>query len=75
MKAISVKVNTEIIDEYIEHVKDYNYYYAKRHESEKYLNKAMEQHQKMNQILWNLGLDVLFTLERLTGKSIPIPEL
>ena len=75
MKAISVKVNTEIIDEYIEHVKMYNYYYAKRHESEKYLNKAMEQHQKMNQILWNLGLGVLFTLERLTGKSIPISEL
>ena len=75
MKAISVKVNYEIIDEYIEHVKMYNYWYAKRHESEKYLKKAMEQHQKMNQILWNLGFNVLLTLERLTGKSIPIPGL
>ena len=75
MKAISVKVNYEIIDEYIEHVKMYNYWYAKRHESEKYLKKAMEHHQKMNQILWNLGFNVLLTLERLTGKSIPISEL
>ena len=75
MKAISVKVNYENIDEYIEHVKMYNYWYAKRHESEKYLKKAMEQHQKMNQILWNLGFNVLLTLERLTGKSIPIPGL
>lgn len=75
MKVISVKVNTEIIDEYIEHVKCYHYFHAKRHESEKCLNKAMEHSQKMNQIHWNLGLNVLFTLERLTGKSIPISEL
>lgn len=71
MKAISVKVNTEIIDEYIEHVKMYNYWYAKRHESETYLKKAMEHSQKMNQIQWNLGLKVLMALERVTGKSIP----
>ena len=72
MKAISVKVNTEIIDEYIEHVKMYNYWYAKIPESETYRKKAWEHQKKMNQILWNLGLDVLLTLERLTGKSIPV---
>lgn len=72
MKAISVKVNYEIIDEYIEHVKYYNYWYAKRHESETYLKKAMEHQKIMNQRLWNLGLEVLRTLERLTGKSIPV---
>ena len=72
MKAISVKVDKEILDEYIEHVKMYNYWYAKRHESEKYLKKAME-HQKMtNQIHWNLGNNVLRALERSTGKSIPV---
>ena len=72
---ISVKVDKEILDEYIEHVKMYNYWYAKRHESEKYLKKAMEHQKMMNQILWNIGLDVLLTLERLTGKSIPFSEL
>ena len=72
MKAISVKVNTEIIDEYIEHAKMYNYWYAKRHESEKYLKKAIEHQEMMNQIHWNLGNSVLLTLERLTGKSIPV---
>ncbi len=71
MKAISVKVNTEIIDEYIEHVKMYNYWYAKIPESETYRKKAWEHQKKMNQILWNLGFNVLLTLERLTGKSIP----
>lgn len=72
MKVVSVKVDKETLDEYIEHVKMYNYWYAKRHESEKCLNKAMEHSQKMNQIQWNLGLNVLMTLERVTGKSIPI---
>lgn len=72
MKAISVKVNTEIIDEYIEHVKMYNYWYAKRHESETYLKKAVEHQKKMDEIHWNLGNSVLLTLERLTGKSIPV---
>lgn len=72
MKAISVKVNYEIIDEYIEHVKMYNYWYAKRHESEKYLKKAMEHQKMMNQIHWNLGNNVLLALEILTGKSIPV---
>ena len=71
MKAISVKVNYEIIDEYIEHVKMYNYWYAKRHESEKYLKKAMEHQKMMDEIHWNLGLNVLMALERVTGKSIP----
>ena len=71
MKAISVKVNYEIIDEYIEHVKMYDYWYAKRHESETYRKKAWEHQKKMNQILTNLGFNVLLTLERLTGKSIP----
>ena len=69
---ISVKVDKEILDEYIEHVKMYNYWYAKRHESEKYLKKAMEHQKMMNQIHWNLGNSVLLTLERLTGKSIPV---
>lgn len=72
MKAISVKVNTEIIDEYIEHVKMYNYWYAKIPESETYRKKAWEHQKKMNQILTNLGFDVLLRLERLTGKSIPV---
>ena len=69
---ISVKVDKEILDEYIEHVKMYNYWYAKRHESEKYLKKAIEHQKMMNQIHWNLGNNVLRALERLTGKSIPV---
>lgn len=72
MKAISVKVNYEIIDEYIEHVKMYNYWYAKIPESETYRKKAWEHQKKMNQILTNLGFDVLRALERSTGKSIPV---
>lgn len=51
MKAISVKVNYENIDEYIEHVKMYNYWYAKIPESETYRKKAWEHQKKMNQIL------------------------
>ena len=72
MKAISVKVNYENIDEYIEHVKMYNYWYAKIPESETYRKKAWEHQQKMNQILTNLGFDVLRALEWSTGKSIPV---
>ena len=72
MKAISVKVNYEIIDEYILQVKYYNFYYAKIPESESYRKKAMEHQEKMNQILINLGFDVLRALERSTGKSIPV---
>ena len=69
---ITVNVNQEILDEYIEHVKSFNYYFAKRHESETYRNKAMEHHEKMRQIQSNLGWKVLVALERLTGKSIPV---
>lgn len=72
MKAISVKVNYEIIDEYILQVKYYNFYYAKIPESETYRKKAMEHQEKMNQILTNLGFNVLWALERSTGKSIPV---
>ena len=72
MKAISVKVNYENIDEYIEHVKMYNYWYAKIPESETYRKKAWKHQEKMNQILTNLGFDVLRALERSTGKSIPV---
>lgn len=69
---ITVNVNQEILDEYIEHVKSFNYYFAKRQESETYRNKAMEHHEKMQQIQSNLGWNVLVALERLTGKSIPV---
>ena len=72
MKAISVKVNYEIIDEYILQVKYYNFYYAKIPESETYRKKAMKHQEKMNQILINLGFNVLQALERSTGKSIPV---
>lgn len=69
---ITVKVNQEILDEYIEHVKSFNYYFAKRHESETYRNKAMEHHEKMQQIKSSLGCNLLAALERLMGKSIPV---
>lgn len=69
---ITVKVNQEILDEYIEHVKSFNYYFAKRHESETYRNKAMEHHEKMQQIKSGLGWNFLVALERLMGKSIPV---
>lgn len=72
MKDISVKVNYENIDEYIEHVKMYNYWYTKIPESETYRKKAWEHQKKMNQILTNLGFNVLRALERSTGKSIPV---
>lgn len=69
---ITVNVNQEILDEYIEHVKSFNYYFAKRHESEAYRNKAMEHHEKMQKIKSNLGWNFLVELERFTGKSIPV---
>lgn len=69
---ITVNVNQEILDEYIEHVKSFNYYFAKRHESETNRNKALEHHEKMQTIQANLGWNVLVALERLTGKSIPV---
>ena len=69
---ITVKVNPEILDEYIEHVKSFNSYYAKRYKSEDYRNKAMEHYEKMQQIKSNLGWNVLVALERFTGKSIPV---
>ena len=69
---ITVNVNQEILDEYIEHVNSFNYYYAKRYKSEDYRNKAMEHYEKMQQIKSNLGWNVLVALERFTGKSIPV---
>lgn len=69
---ITVNVNQEILDEYIEHVKSFNYYFAKRHESETYRNKAMKHHENMQQIKSNLGWNVLVALERFTEKSIPV---
>lgn len=69
---ITVKVNQEILDEYIEHVKSFNSYYAKRYKSEDYRNKAMEHYEKMQQIKSNLGWNVLVALERFIGKSIPV---
>lgn len=71
---ITVNVNQEILDEYIEHVNSFNSYYAKRYKSEDYRNKAMEHHEKMQQIKSNLGWNVLVALERLTGKSIPVEQ-
>ena len=72
MKKIKLNVNNEIIDEYIEHVKYVNFFFAKRHESEIYRNKAMEQQKKMQQRRENLGWNVLMALENFTGKSIPV---
>lgn len=69
---ITVNVNPEILDEYIEHVKSFNSYFAMRHKSETYRNKAMEHYEKMQQIKSNLGWNVLVALERFTGKSIPV---
>lgn len=71
-KTITVNVYQEILDEYIEHVKMFNIFMAKRHESDTYRNKVMEHHGKMQQIRSKLGWDVLLALERLTGKSIPV---
>ena len=72
MAKITLNVNDEIVDEYIEHVKYFNFFFAKRHESEIYRNKAMEQQKKMQQIRENLGWNVLMALEKFTGKSIPV---
>ena len=72
MAKITLNVNNEIIDEYIEHVKYFNFFFDKRHESEINRKKAMEQQKKMNQIRENLGLNVLMALEKFTGKSIPV---
>ena len=72
MAKITLNVNNEIIDEYIEHVKYFNFFFDKRHESETYRNKAMEHQKKMKQIRENLGWNVLMALEKFTGKSIPV---
>ena len=72
MAKITLNVNDEIVDEYIEHVKYFNFFFDKRHESETYLKKAMEHQKKMNQIRECLGWNVLIALEKFTGKSIPV---
>ena len=72
MAKITLNVNNEIIDEYIEHVKYFNFFFDKRHESETYLKNAMEHQKKMNQIRECLGWNVLMALEKFTGKSIPV---
>ena len=71
MAKITLNVNNEIIDEYIEHVKYSNFFFSKRNESENYRKKAMEHQKKMNQIRENLGWNVLMAIEKFTGKSIP----
>lgn len=71
MAKITLNVNNEIIDEYIEHVNYFNFFFAKRHKSEIYRKKAMEHQKKMNQIRENLGWNVLMAIEKFTGKSIP----
>ena len=72
MAKITLNVNNEIIDEYIEHVKYFNFFFAKRHDSETYRKNAMEHQKKMNQIRECLGWNVLMALEKFTGKSIPV---
>ena len=72
MAKITLNVNNEIIDEYNEHVKYFNFFFDKRHESETYLKNAMEHKKKMNQIRECLGWNVLMALEKFTGKSIPV---
>lgn len=69
---MTVNVDAEVLDEYIEHVKQFNFYFNKRHECDSYRNKAMEHHEKMQTIQANLGWKVLMALERFTGKSIPV---
>ena len=44
---ITVNVDQEILDEYIEHVKSFNHHFPKRHVRESYRNKAMEHYEKM----------------------------
>lgn len=61
MAKITLNVNNEIIDEYIEHVKYFNLFFDKRHDSETYLKKAME-HQKKDES--NTGM---FRMECLNG--------
>ena len=70
-KPITVFVDFDILDDYIKHVEKYNYYFANRHRSENFRIKAMEHLQYMQIIRNSLGRDVLWTIERLTGKHIP----
>lgn len=72
MAKITLNVNDEIVDEYIEHVKYFNFFFDKRNEGETYRKKAMEHRKKMNQIREYLGWNVLIALEKFTGKSIPV---
>ena len=72
MAKITLNVNNEIFDEYIEHVKYFNFFFDKRNESETYRKKAMEHQKKMNQIRENLGLNLLMALEKFTEKYIPV---
>ena len=71
---MTVNVNPEVLDEYIEHVKQFNYYFDKRHECDSYRLKAMEHHEKLNMIQANLGWKVLMALESYTGKTIPVEK-
>lgn len=70
-KPVTVFVDLDILDDYIKHVKEYQYYFANRHISENFRTKAMEHLQSMQNIRNSLGLDVLWAMERLTGKHIP----
>lgn len=71
-KKITLKVDEEVLDRYIEHVNMYNFYMSKTDESEIYRKKAMEHFNKLTQLQLCQGWDVLVALERLTGKSIPV---
>ena len=71
-KKITLKVDAEVLDIYIEHANMYKFYMSKTNESETYRKKAKEHFDKMMQLQLFQGLEVLLTLERLTGKSIPV---
>ena len=72
-KPVTVFIDFDMLDDYIKHVKEYQYYYENRHRSENFRAKAMECLQNMQTIRNSLGWNVLHELERLTGKHIP-PE-
>ena len=70
MAKITLNINNEIIDEYYDHLVSFNFFFAKRHESETYRKNAMKHQKRMQQIQEILGYNALLAIERLTGKSI-----
>lgn len=65
-------IDPKILDRYIEHVNNFNYYFSKRNESDNYRRKAMESHKKMMNIQECLGWQVLIALERQQNRRIPV---